>query len=203
MTHTKDEDIINDNENQIDFDNIDDKLQEEIKKAEETEQKESIKNWSMFLEMDKFKKEIDNLKLALARSQADYQNLLMRAERDKTDMTFFIASNLLTKILPFIDNLERLINNTPENLQNNSLYEWIKSVYNGFIKQLETMWIKSFNSIWMESDHDLHEVISQAPWNKWIIIQELEKWYKLQDKVIRYAKVIIWNWNIQQDIQKE
>jgi molecular chaperone GrpE len=59
----------------------------------------------------------------LARSQADYQNLLMRVERDKTDMTFFIASNLLTKILPFVDNLERLIGNTPEDLQNNSLYE--------------------------------------------------------------------------------
>jgi molecular chaperone GrpE len=63
----------------------------------------------------------------------------MRVERDKIDMTFFIASNLLTKILPFVDNLERLITNTPEDLQNNSLYEGIKSVYNAFIKQLETM----------------------------------------------------------------
>jgi molecular chaperone GrpE (heat shock protein) len=47
----------------------------------------------------------------------------MRVERDKSEMSVFILKNLLLKILPFIDNLERLILNTPEDLKNNSLYE--------------------------------------------------------------------------------
>jgi molecular chaperone GrpE len=208
MTHKKDENIIDNNKikedgSVYDFDNIEDDLQEEIKKAEDKEQEESNKNWAVFLEIDKLKKEVDALKLALARSQADYQNLLMRVERDKSEMSVFILKNLLLKILPFIDNLERLILNTPEDLKNNSLYEWIKSVYDLFIKQLNSIWINSYESIGSLVDVNLHEVVGQWKWEEWIIIQVLEKGYKLEDKILRYAKVIVWNWSTEDNIKKE
>ncbi len=53
--------------------------------------------------------EIKRLGEALARSQADYQNLLMRVERDKSDMAFFLASKFLLPLLSQIDNLERAV----------------------------------------------------------------------------------------------
>ncbi|MBP8016675.1 nucleotide exchange factor GrpE [Candidatus Gracilibacteria bacterium] len=193
MTHKKDDQKINNDQKQEeaqisgDFNDIEKDLEKEIEQLRSIEEKEH----KVEHKIEHHKSELETLKSALARSQADYQNLLMRVERDKTEMTFFIASNLLTKILPFIDNLERLINNTPEDLQKNSLYEGLKSVYNALIKQLESMGVKAFESIGTESDHELHEVVSQASGKKGIIIQELEKGYKLQDKVIRYAKVVV------------
>lgn len=53
--------------------------------------------------------EIVRLKDALARSQADYQNLLMRVERDKADMVHFLSAKILLPLLTQVDNLERAI----------------------------------------------------------------------------------------------
>jgi molecular chaperone GrpE (heat shock protein) len=53
--------------------------------------------------------EIARLKEALARSQADYQNLLMRIDRDKADMVHFLSAKILAPLLTQIDNLERAV----------------------------------------------------------------------------------------------
>jgi GrpE len=50
-----------------------------------------------------------NLQNALARSQADYQNLLMRVERDKADMVHFLSAKILLPLLTQVDNLERAV----------------------------------------------------------------------------------------------
>jgi molecular chaperone GrpE len=71
----------------------------------------------------KFENEIKDLRETLARSQADYQNLLRRNEREKFEMTFFINSSVVLKILPFVDNIERLIGSTPEEQRNTALFE--------------------------------------------------------------------------------
>jgi molecular chaperone GrpE (heat shock protein) len=52
---------------------------------------------------------ITELQSALARAQADYQNLLMRVERDKTDMAHFLTAKILLPLLTQIDNLERAV----------------------------------------------------------------------------------------------
>lgn len=53
--------------------------------------------------------QIDQLQASLARSQADYANLLMRVERDKADMAFFLSAKMLAPLLTQIDNLERAV----------------------------------------------------------------------------------------------
>lgn len=53
--------------------------------------------------------QIAGLQASLARSQADYANLLMRVERDKADMAFFLSAKMLTPLLTQIDNLERAV----------------------------------------------------------------------------------------------
>ena len=53
--------------------------------------------------------EISRLRESLARSQADYQNLLMRVDRDKADMVSFLSGKILTPLLTQVDNLERAV----------------------------------------------------------------------------------------------
>lgn len=53
--------------------------------------------------------QVAQFQVALARSQADYANLLMRVERDKADMAFFLSAKMLTPLLTQIDNLERAV----------------------------------------------------------------------------------------------
>jgi molecular chaperone GrpE (heat shock protein) len=62
------------------------------------------------------------------------------------------------------------------------------------IEDLEKMGVKSFDSIWQEVNPDMHDVMTTVPGKKeWIIFDEFEKWYKLGDRVLRHAKVIVWS----------
>lgn len=180
----------NDDKNK-EVEDIEEILEEDLADAEEAEKKleEEIKNVS------KVEWELLILKESLARSQADYHNLVRRVERDRSEMWEFLTSNIVNKFLPSIDNLERIISSTPGDMQSNSLFEWVKSIYSWLIKTLESVWVKSFESVWQEVDANLHDVMSQMPGEEWIIIQEFEKWYKLWDKVIRHAKVIVGSGN--------
>jgi len=54
---------------------------------------------------------------------ADFDNFKKRTERDRTDMIFFLKQDIFKKILPRLDDLERMIKNTPEELKENALFE--------------------------------------------------------------------------------
>lgn len=137
--------------------------------------------------------EVSQLKGALARQQADYDNFKKRVERDKIDMMFFLKSDVLKKILPRLDDLERIVKNTPEDMRTWALYEWVVTLEKTLKKDLENMWIKAFESIWQEVDPDKHDVMTTVPGKpEWIIADEFEKWYMLDKRVLRHAKVVVW-----------
>jgi molecular chaperone GrpE len=166
---------------------LEDILEWDIEEAEKAEWKlEDEMKW-----IGKIQDEINTLKESLARAQADYHNLVRRVERDREEMWAYMTGNIIAKILPFVDNLERIIAATPLEMQEWGLFDWIKSTYLGIIKTLEWMWIKSFISVGNEADANLHDVMSQTPGEEGKIIQEFEKWYMLGDKVIRHAKVVV------------
>lgn len=159
-------------------------VQEEISEIEEA--REENKNTTQ--ESD----EIAKLKEILARTQADYQNFKMRNERDREDMIFFLKYDIFKKILPRIDDLERMIKNTPDEQKTWAVYEWILVLEKSFKRDLEALWVQSFESIWQVVNPDLHEVMTQIPSETpWVIVDEFEKGYMLGERVLRVAKVIV------------
>lgn len=144
-------------------------------------------------EILKDESQIVKLKDALARSQADFENFKKRTERDKSDMIFFLKLDIFKKILPRIDDLERIIKNTPEEMRNWPIYEWIVTLQKTFLKDLSKLWVQSFSSINQEVNPEKHEVMTQVPWDQWKIIDEFEVGYMLWDRVLRVAKVVVWN----------
>lgn len=137
--------------------------------------------------------EIAKLREALARSQADYQNLVMRNERDRKDMIHFLTEKLISPILPQIDNLDRAVA-IKDWVTDDKFVDGVRSVQSGLKKFLEQNNIIPFDSIGQEVDPNKHEVLSQMTGAEWIIIAEFEKWYMLGDRVFRHAKVIVGNW---------
>ena len=155
---------------------------DETEKLEEQEKKESEKQNSE-----------DKTKEILAKTLADFDNYKKRVERDKKDMIFFLKADILKNILPRIDDIERIIKNTPDDLKWNALFEGILSLEKKLLTDLEKLWVKPFNSIWETVNPDLHDVMTTVPWKEtWIIFDEFEKWYLLEWKVLRHAKVIVW-----------
>jgi molecular chaperone GrpE (heat shock protein) len=54
---------------------------------------------------------------------ADFENFKKRTQRDKQDMIFFLKQDIFKKILPRLDDLDRIINNTPEEMKAGAVYE--------------------------------------------------------------------------------
>ena len=131
----------------------------------------------------------------LVKLQADFENFKARVEREKSDMIFFLKQDILLKVLPRLDDLERIISNTPENEKSTSVYEGIVAMEKKLKADLEKMWVKSFCSKWKEVDPDKHEVMTTVPWQKEnIICDEFEKGYTLDGRILRHAKVVVGAW---------
>lgn len=135
--------------------------------------------------------ECSKLKEAFTRQQADFNNFKKRVDRDREDMIFFLKSDILKKILPRIDDLQRIISQTPEEEKNWTVYTWIVSIEKKLVSDLERMWVRAFESKWDLINIDKHEVMTQIPWADWIILDEFEKWYMIGDRVLRVAKVVV------------
>lgn len=129
----------------------------------------------------------------LAKVSADFDNYKKRVDRDRDDMIFFLKNDILKKILPRVDDLDRIIKNTPEDFKNNALFEWVVSMQSKLMFDLEKMWVKPFVSIWEKVNSDMHDVMTAVPWKEsWIIFDEFERWFLLWNRVLRHAKVIVW-----------
>lgn len=185
-------------------DNLEEELKQEIIDMEEKDEekennidnkKNNINNKENNISEEKESKENDEilkLKELVARTQADYQNYKTRTQRDKDDMVFFLKSKILKDIISRLDDIERIIKNTKDEEKKSSLFEAILVLEKSLKKDLENQWVKTFVSIWEEIDPNKHEVMTQIPWEKpWIIVDEFEKWYYLDNKVLRVAKVIV------------
>ena len=136
---------------------------------------------------------IEKLQDLLSRTQADFDNFRKRTERDKADMLHFLRADILKKILPRLDDLERMIDWTPEDMRQWALYDGIIVLQKSLLKDLEKMGVVSFISKWNVLNPDLHEVMTQVPWWDGIVINEFEKGYMLWEKVLRVAKVVVGN----------
>lgn len=136
--------------------------------------------------------QLTQLKEALAKSQADYENFKKRTARDKEDMVFFLKSKIILPILKRVDDLERMIKNTPEEQATGSLYDGILAVEKALKKDLWDLWVQAFISVGNEVDPHKHDVMTQVPGQaEWIIFDEFEKGYELDGKVLRVAKVVV------------
>ncbi|MDD5376609.1 MAG: nucleotide exchange factor GrpE [Candidatus Gracilibacteria bacterium] len=166
-------------------------LQQEIDDATEAEAEleSDIESGQIY----QAEEELEKLRGSLSRAQADYINLLKRVERDKADMTSFMTANIIKKILPTVDNLERALASVPSDIAEQKWTDGIRATLQGLVKQLESMGVLSFESIGQEVDHERHEVMSQTSGKEGIILTEFEKGYMLHDRVIRHAKVIVGN----------
>ena len=100
----------------IEEDNILENMEEEIEQMEKDEESEKPSEASQSPEVDKTKD-------ILTKTLADFDNYKKRVERDKKDMIFFLKSDILKKILPRVDDLERIIKNTPKDFQENIVFE--------------------------------------------------------------------------------
>jgi molecular chaperone GrpE len=129
------------------------------------------------------------------RLSAEFDNYRKRTLREKMDLTKVANEDILLKILPVMDDFERALQTMNEVTDCKAMKEGIDLIHTKFKDFLTSNGVKEINAMNQKFDMDLHEAITKIPAPskkmKGKIIDVVEKGYYLNDKVIRYSKVVI------------
>lgn len=129
------------------------------------------------------------------RLSAEFDNYRKRTLREKMDMSKYAGETLLLKIIPVMDDFERALSHMDSATDSKALKEGIDLIYLKLSEFLKQNGIKEIESINGNFDVDIHEAVAKVPVNeedkKGKVIDVVQKGYYLQDKVLRFAKVVI------------
>jgi molecular chaperone GrpE len=154
--------------------------------AEQAEDIEALKQ-ALTAEKEKSEEYLANWQ----RTQADFDNYKKRAEQEKAEIVKFANSLLILKLLTIIDDLERAFDSLPARLRRSTWTEGIKLTYNKLKSILEAQGLTEIKSRGETFDPHLHEAVMCQEGEEGVILEEMQKGYKLKDKVIRPSMVIV------------
>lgn len=129
------------------------------------------------------------------RLQAEFDNFRKRTLKEKADLIKSGGESVLTNILPVVDDFERALASLKDVPDEDAGKKGTQLIYNKFSEFLKQNSIKVIDAINQDFDVDLHEAIAKIPAPdeklKGKVVDVLQKGYLLNDKVIRFAKVVI------------
>ncbi|GAB2594441.1 nucleotide exchange factor GrpE [Spirosoma areae] len=146
-------------------------------------------------EPDKTTRELAELKDKYLRLYADFENHRRRTAKEKLDLIGNANEGLLQALIPVVDDFERAMQSIENTNDVTALKEGVSLIYTKLAKTLEGRGLKPMTAKGEPFNADLHESVTQFPAPsddlKGKVIDEIEKGYYLNDKVIRFAKVIV------------
>jgi molecular chaperone GrpE len=145
-------------------------------------------------DLDRLTAELAEAKDKYLRLYADFENFRRRTSKEKIE--FFKSANeeVIKAILPILDDFERAQKSLANIDDGSAAKEGMQIIYNKFYKILEQKGLKPMDAAGTAFNPEFHEAITQIPAPsedmKGKVIDEVEKGYFLNDKVIRFAKVV-------------
>ena len=164
--------------------------------AQEPEQQaEQQEDESVESKLAKSEAEIADLKDRLLRQMAEFDNYRKRTMKEKAEIILNGSAGVVTDILPVIDDLERAIANSAKSEDYNALKEGVELIYNKLMHILEQKGLQKISPKNEPFDTDFHEAIAMIPAPsedlKGKVLDCAIDGYKLNDKVLRHAKVAV------------
>ena len=125
------------------------------------------------------------------RAQADYLNLKRRSEQEKDEATKFANAMLILNLLPVLDDLERAFNSISSKLAGLSWVDGIRLIYRKLEAVLLAQGLSQIRAVGEKFDPNLHEAVLHQEGEEDIVLDEVQKGYRLHDRVIRPTMVIV------------
>ena len=139
--------------------------------------------------------QIAELKDKYLRQVAEFDNYRKRTLKERAELILNGGEKTITALLPVIDDMERAIANGEKTEDPEVLREGMNLIYHKFMKALEAQGVTKIETADADFDTNLHEAIALVPGmgdeKKGKVIDCMSTGYKLNDKVIRYAKVAV------------
>ena len=125
------------------------------------------------------------------RAQADFVNYKRRVEQEIQEIGKLANSTLVLNLLPILDDLERALTSVPDDLAEVSWVDGLRLIDRKLQGALEAIGLSPIKAIGEPFDPNIHEAVMQGKGKEGMVIQELEKGYRFQDKIVRPTKVIV------------
>ena len=188
---TEEKDILNSEETQSE-----ETRSEETPETEETRSEECGESAEEELDpVEKLQAELAEVKNQLLYKAAEFENYRKRTLKERAELILNGGEKVLTAILPVVDDMERAIENGQKTDDPQVLREGMELIYQKFVKTLESQGVTKIETKDADFDTDLHEAVAMVPGmgddKKGKVIDCLQEGYKLNDKVIRHAKVAV------------
>jgi molecular chaperone GrpE len=145
-------------------------------------------------QIEDLQKEKDELFGKLQRVSADYINFQKRAAKQTADTIAYEKEKIIKTLLPALDNFEHTLQNAPSAENADVLLKGIRIVYDQILGILKSHGVEHIKSLGEKFDPALHEAVSQRAEpdrEENIVLEEFQKGYKLNGRVIRPSRVII------------
>ncbi|MDQ0174196.1 nucleotide exchange factor GrpE [Bacillus chungangensis] len=126
------------------------------------------------------------------RLRADFDNYRRREQKERESYKKYRAQDLISSLLPALDNFERAMQVEPENEQSKTLIQGMDMIYRELIKALEAEGAVQIEAVGKEFDPHLHQAVMQVEdesYDSNIVVEEFQKGYQLKDRVIRPSMV--------------
>jgi molecular chaperone GrpE len=175
--------------------------EKEVNKNEETLQNENVQQEQQETKeevsenVEELKKQLQELNDKYLRLSAEYDNYRKRTLKEKMELTKSAGASVILALLPVIDDFDRALAHLDDAKDLDAVKEGILLIYSKFKEFLAQQGVTEIEATNKDFDTDHHEAITKIPAPseemKGKVIDTVEKGYKLNDKVIRFAKVVV------------
>jgi molecular chaperone GrpE len=149
------------------------------------------------VEIADLKAKVAELNDKYTRLYSEFDNFRKRTAKEKKEIMDAGGEDVFKSMLPVIDDFERAIKSNSEATDINAINDGVQLIYNKFKSTLTQKGLTEMKAVGEVFNPDIHEAITNVPAPsdelKGKVIDELEKGYALNGKIIRFAKVVIGN----------
>lgn len=157
--------------------------------VEEVQQEETVES-----ETDKLKADFENLNNQYLRLAADFDNFRKRQEQEREALLKYGKQECMKKIIEVVDNFDRAVQSVEKIDNVEKMKETFFVLNKQLIDSLTKLGLEHIECVGQKFDPNLHEAVMQTPTEEYeedTIINELQKGYKLGDKVLRPSMVSV------------
>ena len=176
-------------------DNMQEKVEEPAAETEQAPQEEEQKELTIEEKLEAANAEIASLKDQLLRKIAEFDNYRKRTIKEKTDLILNGGEKTIVTILPVLDDMERALKNMQKAEDVSAVLEGVELIYKKFMDILGKQGVSVIDTKEADFDVDIHEAVAQlpapTPGLKGKVMDCTQTGYKLNDKVIRHAQVVV------------
>lgn len=143
----------------------------------------------------KLEKEVAEFKDKYLRQAAEFDNFRKRTAKERLELIQTASKDLMISLLDVLDDMERAQKQIDQASDPEAIKQGVMLVFNKSKNILQAKGLKAMESIGQDFDPDMHEAITEVPAPneklKGKVLDEVQKGYYLNDKIIRFAKVVV------------